>query len=1852
MPRTLFPPKTTTLKAANTQQRSTLEPFNYFSPIPPAMSPLVCTSHHAQSVTPLKHQLNNSIASTSLFETPVKEASHHGGDQPHGASSQDMFGSPEIFTPLVDVGTVEKLNKKSIEAEHEGNVHVEEVAEDVCSKELSQGCASNSDRGQSLSKSPAISMPCTDQNLLGLSPSPDHKPLTCNSVDIQPIIHSTPLYGHNNNNEIIHPPPSCTSCPTPDVPVQHVHEPSPHVNELTTPRGEAVHVAATPVKGETNKSAKLSYNFGSTDNVLDLLFMSPPELDKYLSKNRHDTTIVESKLPKSAEDINEPYKEELATVPFTQQDAMCETTKSNAVSSDMQEAAVCGCDVAESVEPVQNLIFSGAMEVREANDKPSENPGLKPYETNFNAGKRNATSDTKPELQPPVKRLKRKGTTSFLYPGSKQLTSTKKRTRYTCISKKDDLQIAQKPLEVPTDSCTCAEKVDHCLIEHSDNDGEPPPKKAHIEEQGGDHVTTIDESVMEYSSQNKRQDTGFQVSVSDAVLQFKEEPDVIVQVKEDSSDFNTKEYVAKGCTNNFEMKDHPDSKVEMNSHCPEQCNNDSEPGLLKDDQQPVHSYSGEIHNHLLESVVKSSSLRKLRTPGLSRRHPVTRKLNPPQETIREEGCNAQRDSHSIEMQVPADPIHPTLSEKPQADVPTAFAGFCTASGSTISISMQAMEKAKSLLSGELDWKDNDLVPSSEQPQKLGSSVSSSVQTTSPLTVTPASVTSPATLVIPSESSKPFPTPLAAFKTPLHAQSKLSHPASVPNRTHVVSKTKRPASTFKAPRKADSVSKDEEKASIARILRGFRASGAGPSGSARRDPVEMKVKSNPKKRMVSGFSTAAGSKLTISSESMEKAQQLLMSDKENGMIDDLQELPETFETATAAIVRPTEMMGFKTASGKGLSVSASAMDKAKQIAKSIDQVTDVHTKANETVHDGKVNVTVGFQTAAGKSLSVSSKALLTAETVLSSISEDSTDTAEVEAKPDVQNNYGMLQTGFQTAGGSHISVSSKSLERAQKIVDEEKSDPSESGNMNPGRCLTGFSTTSGSTISVLKTSLVKAQSDMESVAENIQREKITTENTGDVSKNVQVKESLDCSLTAEDVDTLGCFTQFSFHKNNPSESLVESQSNIQTDNTNISVDAKDLKNATHEIKIDQHNVPSDDEDSHSHYFSTQVVKQLLEFSSDEDLSMSDDKDLATGSYEQDCTITQSCQENVLNVESEKDHPLENDLGSSPVLCQANHAPGVSHVPDETQDICVDPDPVITNQVSSMESLAPVTPANNMMEITTAENDESVLNNEQEMLTESMVESMNISAIAASCSDDFVGLLESRSDTNKFRPSQQHQAACITGFSGLQTASGKEVSICQESLEAAKATLDGNMSTRPAGGFPGLQTASGTPVNISKEALQAAKATLENSTLVHHSSGFPGLQTASGTHVTISKGALEAARATLDDSTSDSVRRSSGFPGLQTASGTLVNISKVALQAAKATLDDSTSDSVRRSSGFPGLQTASGNKVSISKESLEAARSVLDGNTNKIPSGKFPGLQMVSETKVDICKESLEAAQATLDGDSIVLQSSKFPGLQTASGNKVSISSESLAAAKAVLSEKTSAPTSYGFPCLQTASGNKVSISKESLDAARSVLNSNTNTLSTGGFPGLQNASGAQVNISKESLEAARENVCNKDTNSSFPGLQTGGGTKVNISRESLEAVRNILGDVETKSHSFSNTDNEWDSHTRPANCPSQTPCFTTHQTPRGSSSHSDSTNGLGVAQDGKYRPIFKSAAVNKGGFHVPISRSVDRESSRGESSVNRNESNQSQPVKTTTGVISTPEGKICLLVCTDYTILMH
>ena len=238
-----------------------------------------------------------------------------------------------------------------------------------------------------------------------------------------------------------------------------------------------------------------------------------------------------------------------------------------------------------------------------------------------------------------------------------------------------------------------------------------------------------------------------------------------------------------------------------------------------------------------------------------------------------------------------------------------FAGFQTASGSSIVCSKSGMKKALQLLSEEAGVGEG-----TEEREDSKQFVALAKTTSQQLTTKPTPQRA-----LERDKGKALP-----HRTPLNKPSPLlTHSSGKP-----ITRGKRKTKPFKAPRLSSCVSKEEEAANVARLLLQLKRAGADLHSA----PVEPRKRATGSATFRSDFSTGSGKKLALSATSLQKARQLMADDKENGVVSTEQLPPVSTPCAAAA---PTHC-GFQLASGGRLQVSAMAMERAQSLLSSITE----------------------------------------------------------------------------------------------------------------------------------------------------------------------------------------------------------------------------------------------------------------------------------------------------------------------------------------------------------------------------------------------------------------------------------------------------------------------------------------------------------------------------------------------------------------------------------------------------------------------------------------------------------------------------------------------------------------------------------------------------------------------------------------------------------------------------------------------------------------------------------------------------------------------------------------------------
>ena len=1166
----------------------------------------------------------------------------------------------------------------------------------------------------------------------------------------------------------------------------------------------------------------------------------------------------------------------------------------------------------------------------------------------------------------------------------------------------------------------------------------------------------------------------------------------------------------------------------------------------------------------------------------------------------------------------------------------SFVGFKTAAGSSIPISTAALDKAKKLMDTGFD---------DDAALDGGAYMDISYQSlgikTDALQGNVMSLKQSALLGL--KVNPKYRTPNSSISFPLAASSLSHYPpagsATYPRMKGPPMKRQRNKG-FRAPRMASDVSKEEERGSLSRILKGFRVSTASAS------PIN------------SGFSCGNGNTLAVSHNPVLKARELFSGDRErvsyvetnknsawnsrNGasMHNDFSNT--SFQAAdgkdvmvsSKALKRKNELVAegsqkecgleswmnidgqstsesshctatwFKTAGRKGISVSCNALKKAQEMVAEGNQKISglelpMELDCGEMGTLGSSTCT-GFKTAGGKKISVSSNALTKAQEM---VAEGSQKMSGLELPMELDcGGTGTLEsstcTGFKTAGGKKISVSSNALKKAQEMVAEGSQkvsglelpmelDCGETGTLESSTC-TGFKTAGGKKISVSSNALKKAQEmvveesltayrlaaqlELESVERTATSEPSAYTATGfkTADGSTLSLESLQRVEMADQVGTEECVV------------LSEQRQDILEHCSPCKPVTTGMDHISIDVKMMSKNPASGNDDSSSCYFSTQVVRQLLNFSSGEESSADDS--ILNNSY-QACEkiYSHSTKEETMD-DAARDCVESNLVIVSPLRQQR-----------ETGGYDLSKSEVGYMETSSMSSWLPF--------------EDSVCH--KAASSQSFCESSSVSVPTMACGSVTLSPSNGRAESDDGRspaptthqrisapvdedkgycqPKQANPMPLSTGFT---TAGGRSTDIPTVALQNAKPSFLSLASPLPkvtewssegasvstvgmftvlhqnnesdeekdkcsrvhgddiethcaSVPYPGLQTANEKKVEVNEEAtIRAAKATLGCITAPfdspQHQQSFTD-RTANEISKLMSMaeplGADEAVGASDHgvscfqtasgrmEISGESVRRTKLFLGEPNGQQLCLMDSFHVAGGTKVELSENLVKAAKKELGeccdkeFSGFQTGGGKMVEISEESIREAKTALEEPNNERVNS-FCGFLTAGGKKVEISEESIKAAKTALDEPNNERVNS-FRGFQTAGGKKVKISEESIKAAKTALEEPNNERVN-SFRGFQTAGGKTVEISEESIKAAKTALDEPNNER-VNSFRGFQTAGGKKVKISEESIKAAKTALeePNNERVNSFRGFQTAGGKKVEISEESIKAAKTAL-----------------------------------------------------------------------------------------------------------------------------------
>ena len=283
--------------------------------------------------------------------------------------------------------------------------------------------------------------------------------------------------------------------------------------------------------------------------------------------------------------------------------------------------------------------------------------------------------------------------------------------------------------------------------------------------------------------------------------------------------------------------------------------------------------------------------------------------------------------------------------------------------------------------------------------------------------------------------------------------------------------------------------------------------------------------------ISGFQTASGKRVTLSNEALQKAVSIMKQ---------IEKSPTKGNCAPYS-KRTGGFSGFQTASGISVKMSREAMEKGamimQEIAKSFDE-SKFHTTSCQS---GKTSF-AGFQTASGQKVTFSKEALEKGTVIM-----QQTDRSLAESKDD-NASWQRSKTGFsgfQTASGQKVTFSEEALKKGTAIM--QQIDRSLAGSKENTACwqssntgFSGFQTASGQKVTVTEEALEKGTAIMQQIDRSLAESKENTacwqsSNTG--FSGFQTASGQKVALTEEALDKGTAIIQ------QTDKSLEESKVNI-------------------------------------------------------------------------------------------------------------------------------------------------------------------------------------------------------------------------------------------------------------------------------------------------------------------------------------------------------------------------------------------------------------------------------------------------------------------------------------------------------------------------------------------------------------------------------------------------------------------------------------------------------------------------------------------------------------------------------------
>ena len=891
----------------------------------------------------------------------------------------------------------------------------------------------------------------------------------------------------------------------------------------------------------------------------------------------------------------------------------------------------------------------------------------------------------------------------------------------------------------------------------------------------------------------------------------------------------------------------------------------------------------------------------------------------------------------------------------------------------------------------------------------------------------------------------------------------------------------------------------------------------------------------------GFRTAGGKGMAVSAPALRKAQ-ILEAEGEQSMewqdemsashgcllaetrLGDKGDIKKAAVTTVQPQSRSKELpftTGFKTAGGRGISVSSRSLSKAKELGGDDSINTPGDVELLPRAHAASTSIITGFKTASGRELSVASESLARSKEALLHEMVDGTD-SPLElgriSQLKFQGPAGIEMDGIK-GSGNVVKTTSSAEERGCELSLEKKVSPKTpfvvagAGDLRPlARAMTGFKTASGQSISVNMSSLDKAQQSATSGSQ----ERCSSPSKRDHG----------CEEGAEVVSLSPC------DKIQPVE-MSEVGNNTDDKDMgqgpgHLAVDLADKYEGSDVYNDSNNCLEAYSNDVNHSYLNTQVVRQFLNFS-DEEQSLTEGH-IITGQdhSDQSCCVTgdmdvHSSKEKVGEgalVSSPRSPPREQvseshccyDLSESAIVGHMNLSSINGLFDEDSSSFAMQPSQQHPHHKSS-DILAQASTTNDMPIPVIASSPAT-----------SMAESPVAGDLGPSCGGVVAPALKHLSpvhmcelmaveceDTSGGLGQQEVPSRLPKSptSSSLPSCNGTERCKVRSSLEClVHVAADKEYEVK--GGMP-LQSsrchhlASGVGSVCGSNGVEEGWSTL------------PG---ASDPAMTLNKGLMESAGVVLEPSetgvnfmngiqlddiemSEDAERGCNGafekaevvapYRGFQTASGKAVGISESALKEVRVLLEVGSGDLRINAANLPPQE------VCLSRDPIEPLQAVSDrhpcGNENLA----FRGFHTAAGRRVKVCEKSLRAARNILDGTNDNHQVNSANGF----GNNSQLSP--------IVSEAKS-PVGKGrvpFKGFQTAGGRTVEVSEKSLETAKALL------------AGAGDKKMSHVVMERAAKPSLTGGTCR--SGASFPGLQTASGKKVEVTENSLMAAKSLLGE---------------------------------------------------------------------------------------------------------------------------------